>query len=93
MVYGEHSCNVLVSPPGLSICVPVSKKPQTTWCKLLLMCSYTLCSGEVANSKKSNTHWSDELLDSPNVSITREAIPVTMVMGTKCLCNFTRYGC
>ena len=30
MVYGEHSCNVLVSPPGLSICVLVSKKPQMT---------------------------------------------------------------
>ena len=43
---------------------------------------------------KDLTHsWSDELLDSPRVSITREDIPVTMVMGTKCLCNFNRYGC
>ena len=43
---------------------------------------------------KDLTHiWSDELLDSPNVSITRDDIPVTMVMGTKCLCNFNRYGC
>ena len=36
---------------------------------------------------------SDELLDPPNVSITREDIPVTMVMGTKYHCNFNRYGC
>ena len=27
VAYGEHSCSVLVSPPGLSIYVPVSKKP------------------------------------------------------------------
>ena len=33
---------------------------------------------------------SDELLDPPNVSITRDNTPVNMVMGTKCLCNFNR---
>ena len=37
--------------------------------------SYALCSGEVANSKRSNTHLSDELLDPPNVSITRYLLP------------------
>ena len=36
---------------------------------------YTIHSGEVANSKRSNIHWSDELLDSPNVSVTRYLLP------------------
>ena len=68
-----NTCNVLVSPPGLSICVPASKKPQITWCKVAPHVNLVIITNLITSQESNLLHWA-------SITIATHAITVLVLV-------------